>query len=421
MTEALSYNHDLRAAAARVDRALAQARIAGADLYPGLQAAFSSSRRKQNYIGLPIPGSAGTVRTTYATSYGVSLEAAWELDLWGRIRSGKSAASAEAQAGLADYRAARLSVAAQTVKAWFAAVEARRQWELSRETLGTYQETATRVRERYRRGVSSPAEMRRALSELAAAEADRDRRQRQYDAARRRLEVLLGRYPEAAVEPTRDLPPVPPPVPAGLPSTLVARRPDLAAAERRLAAADARLSQAKASLYPRISLTASGGTASNRLADLVDSGFSVWTLVGNLMQPLFQGGRLRAQVALSRADTRQALESFGSTLLRAYSEVEDALAAESLLAEEEENLREVAAQAEASRRAAEQSYRAGLVDNLTLLEARRGTLAAQARLLSARRARLDNRVNLHLALGGDFPAETQGVSALDSRKETQPQ
>jgi outer membrane protein TolC len=196
-----------------------------------------------------------------------------------------------------------------------------------------------------------------------------------------------------------------PSVPGDLPATLLARRPDLVAAERRLAAADKRVAEAKRSLYPRLSLTASAGTASQELEDLVDGDFSVWSLIGNLAAPLFQGGRLRANVALSRSRTEEAVALFADAALRAFAEVENTLTAEEHLAHRESHLAESAEQAEAARVVAEEQYRSGLVNYITVLESQRRALLARSELIAVRRARMDARVDLHLALGGGFTLE----------------
>jgi NodT family efflux transporter outer membrane factor (OMF) lipoprotein len=191
-------------------------------------------------------------------------------------------------------------------------------------------------------------------------------------------------------------------VPAGLPSELLERRPDLAAAERRLAATNMRVREAKSALFPRISLTASGGRTSSELEDLLSSQFNVWSLAGNLAQPLFQGGRLWANVQLNRARATEALEQYLQTVLQAFGEVETALAGERLLAEREATLRAATEQSIAARRLAEDRYRNGLEDFVTLLEAQRRALEAESQWITVRRMRIENRINLHLALGGGF-------------------
>ncbi len=412
VAEALARNHNLHASAARVRAAAARAKIAGAPLYPDAGGRVSGSRRKQNFIGLPIPGSGNGVLTSTSSSFGLSLDVSWELDLWNRLGAGASAALADAQAARADHRGARLSLAGQTAKTWFAAVEARRQVELSEATVRNFRTSSEVVRERYRRGLRHALDLRRALSDLAGAEAVLQQRLLILDATRRQLEVLLGRYPAAALTPGRTLPKLPEAIPAGLPANLVSRRPDLMAAERRLAASYARYKEARRALYPRISLTGSAGTSTRDLKDLLDGDFSVWNLAGNILQPLFQGGRIRGSIQLAASQSEQAVSAYVQSVLSAYAEVETALAAESLLARRQAALETATQQALAARRLAEDRYAGGLVDLNTMLDAQRGAYASESQLISVRRQRLENRVNLHLALGGGFPGPPRAAATI---------
>jgi NodT family efflux transporter outer membrane factor (OMF) lipoprotein len=396
---ALDNNRDLRAAAARVDQAVAQATIAGADLKPTVGFNVNGARGKQGFPGF---GGGGVFFTPTNTSYGASLDVSWEIDLWGRLAAGARAAVADLQAVEADYVGARLSLAGQVTKTWLAAAEAAQQVELSRRTVVSWRRASEQVRDRYESGVRSPLDLRLSLSNLANAEALLETRLRQQDLTIRQIELLLGRYPGRDIPEPVMMPDVPRTIPGGLPAELIARRPDLAAAERRLAAADQRLLVAKRSLYPRFSLTASGGTLSTQLGDLVDGDFSVWSIVGNLFQPIFQGGRLRAGVDFADAGTGAAVESYISAALVAYTEVESALAADAFLVKEDERLWEATRQAAAARRLAEERYGAGLEEYITVLESQRRELTAEATALSVRRQRLANRVDLYLALGGGY-------------------
>lgn len=400
--EALEGNQDLEGAAARVRRAAAQARIAGADLQPTVGATLNGSRRKQNFIGLPIPGSEGGVLSTTSTTLGVSLNVSWELDLWKRLGARAGAALADLQAAEADLAGARLSIAGQTVKAWFAATEAQQQVRLSEATVSSFRASTEQVRDRFEKGLRSSLDLRLSLANLAGAEAGLRQRRQQLDGTVRQLEILLGRYPGGMLETPTELPDTPPPIPAGIPAELVSRRPDLVAAERRLAAQNARLVAARRDLYPRLSLTASGGTSSKELADLIRGDFGVWSLVGNLFGPIFQGGRLRAAVSAADAGADEALGSYASSALWAYLEVESALTAEGLLREREQHLATAAEQSRAAERLAGERYRSGIEGFITVLESQRRAVQADSAWIAARRSQLENRVDLYLALGGGF-------------------
>jgi NodT family efflux transporter outer membrane factor (OMF) lipoprotein len=239
------------------------------------------------------------------------------------------------------------------------------------------------------------------------------------ESARHQLEILLGRYPAGKLTLGTTLPEPAGAIPAGLPSGLLERRPDLVAARRRLEAADWRVSEARAGLFPRISLTAAGGTSTEELSDLLDSDFKVWNLAANLAQPIFEGGRLRAGVDLSKAQTREALAAYQAAALRAFGEVETALGAERHLARREKELENAATQYGAALRLAKMRYDAGLDTFITYLDVQRRSLEVEVQWVSIRRARLDNRVDLHLALSGGFDP-VAGEHHSDSTHETNP-
>ena len=399
---ALEQNYDLRAAAARVEQAAADSRIAAAGLQPTVQAGLNGARRKQNFIGFPIPGSEDRVLTSVSTNYGVSIDLAWEADLWGRLRSGERAALADLQSRAADLRGAQLSIAGQTVKTWFAIAEAQQQLRLAEESVASFGTSSEQVRERFEQGLRPSLDVRLALSNLANAEALGAQRRQQLDATVRQLEVLMGRYAAGALSSPSTLPDTPPTIPGGLPAELVGRRPDLVAAERRIAAARERLNIARAELYPRLSLTGGTGTATSALGDLINGDFGVWSLLGNLLQPVFQGGRLRAGVDQAEARAAEQLAAYANTALQAFAEVETALAAEEFLSDRERHLATSVAQSRAAESLADDRYRTGLTDYVTVLESQRLALQAEGDLISARRQRLENRVDLYLALGGGF-------------------
>ena len=415
VARATEHNRDLHAAAARIDAAVAQARTAGADLLPSVSAALDAQRQRQVFVGLPIPGSGGVVSNTN-NRFGVALNLSWEADLWGRIRAGQAAANADIVATAADWAAARESLAAQTVRAFFASVEAAQQLELAERSAGSFSTTAEQVRTRFVRGTAPPLDLRLALGNKAAAEAAIRERTEQLERARRQLELLLGRYPSGrALEAETVLPTTLPPVPVGLPSTLLERRPDLVAAEQRLAATDHRLTASRRALLPRVSLTASGGTTSEDFEDLLDGDFLVWSVAGNLLQPIFEGGRLRADIQRSQARVAEAAANWESTILQAFTEVESALASERQAMERVRKLEELQTQQAAALRLAEDRYRRGLTDFLTVADSQRAALDAESRWLTARRQMIDVRIDLHLALGGGF--DTQEGTPLDTSPE----
>ena len=397
IAETLAHNPTLKGAAARIAQAEAQAVIAGADLYPHLAAGASGTKSKA------VSSSSGNI--SRPSRLGVSLELSWELDLWGRIRSGRLAALEDVYGARALWEASRLSLAGQTAKGWFLCIESWEQRKLASDTVENHRATADMVRERYKMGLSPALDLRLSLSNLARSRSILVIRRETYQRSLRQLEALLGRYPSGEVKTATRLPGLPAPVPAGLPSTLLSRRPDLASSKAKVYAAQARLAQAKAALLPRLSLTASGGASSPALSELVNLGANgFWNLVANLTAPIFQGGRLRAQVDLNKALEDESFAAYAATALTAFTEVEQALTAEQLLAERVMAVKTYADEARAARELAELRYQQGLIDFNTLLSTQRTDLEAQSSFLETRRVRLTNRVDLYLALGGGFTA-----------------
>ncbi len=408
VAKVLSENQDLKAARARLEVAEANARIVGADLYPQLQGGFSAQRDLQNFIGLPLPGAPpGSILSSRSNRFGLSLNLSWEIDLWGRIRAAKRAALADFEASAFDRATAELSLAGQAAKTWFALAEAHDQTALARSAIATFAKTEATIRERFEGGIDGngqnmASQLLLAGGDVATAKEQLAARQEIEGRIARLLETLAGDYPAGRAGNAAKLPERPGRVPSGLPATLLDRRPDLAAAERRIAAADQRLLEAKRALLPAISLTGSFGSASEDIGDLLSGDFSIWSVAGNVAQPILQGGRLRANIDRRGAETELAAAEFEKAALVAFAEVENALAAEKLLDRRVDALAEASRLAQEAYRRALEEFGLGTGDILTVLAAQQRLFASRSQWLTVRRERLDNRVDLHLALGGDF-------------------
>ncbi|VFM98944.1 MAG: efflux transporter, outer membrane factor (OMF) lipoprotein, NodT family [Candidatus Kentron sp. G] len=398
VAEALGKNFDLEAAAARVEAARASAKQEGAERLPDITAGFSASRTKQNTAGRSKSSSFGGIFNRFDLNANIG----WELDLWNRIDNTAKAAEAEAEASQADYRAARLALAANVAYAWFDTIEADRQLRLADKTVASFENTLKAIEQRYRLGIGAALDVRLARENLASARGQRHSRVRGRDVAIRSLEILLGRYPAGALNIQQGLPELGQAVPAGLPADLLNRRPDIAGANARLLATEHHLGAARANRLPTIGLTATGGTASDTLRNLLDWQSLVWSLVGDLSQPIWRGGRLSAEVALAEANRQEAWAEYTSVVLQALREVESALTAQVLLAEQQAALRAAEEEATAAVVLAQDQYRQGLSDIVTLLSTQRREFDAKSSLLDITKQRLHARIDLHLALGGGF-------------------
>ena len=250
-------------------------------------------------------------------------------------------------------------------------------------------------------GAGQPQDVYLAKADLAGAK----ERQRQalgaFTQSVRSIEVLLGRYPGAELEVPRVFVPTPPGIPVGIPSALLERRPDLIAAERRVASAFHRIDAAEAAKMPSVSLTASGGSPSSEMAELLGSG-NFFSLGANFVAPLDIGGGLQAQVEIETANQEAALASYGSIALNAFNEVESALTNESLLLQREGLLADAVGNNESALGITKTQYDVGQVDFLSVLQLQARTLNSQISLIRIKNARLAQRVDLHLALGGSF-------------------
>lgn len=409
---ALAHSPSLEAQQARLDAALAQARIAGAALEPQVGVGVSGARRKQNFIGLPVPGGDRVLSST-STSLGLSLETSWEVDLWGRARAGRRAARVGAHAAELELAAARLSIAGQTAKAWTALAAAGAQLDLAEGTAENRTLARQRIERRFELGVVGPLEARLARGREQLALANLAQTNAERDAAARQLEALLRVYPGARIT-AAELPELPPLASAALPAELVARRPDLQALEARLQAAGFSLLEARRSLYPALTLSGSVGRTASEVEDLLESDFDVWSLAGGLLRPLFQGGRLRAGVDLAEAQLDELVALYVQALLDAYREVETMLAADARLAEVEAALATAEQESRAAEALARREYEQGVSDYLTLLQSQRDHFEAASQRLALRAQRLTNRIDLHLALGDGLEA----VAALRGAEKT---
>lgn len=389
VSTALANNFELKVAAARVDAAKEQAIIAGVGRLPQLAFAPNYERADSGVLSPQV----GRFNALFSLG--------WEIDLWGRIKASQQAAQQEAGAVSADFQAARLSLAARTAQSYFALIEAKLQANVAEQSIKDRRIIVDLVRGRFNRGLTRGLDLRLVLTDLANAEAQLADARNQVQKNSRQLDLLLGRYPTNDNKPLAKSLPLPPPtLSAGLPSTLLERRPDLTAAFSRLRAMDSRVESAKKALLPRITLTASGGTSSPALSDLIDPRAAAWHLAMGLIQPLFTGGRLSSEIRLNEALMQEAFNQYQSTALNAFREVEQALASEQWLRAQEQALHEAVTQTQASRKLAVTSYQQGLIEILTLLDSYRSTLNAQSAHLSVQRQLLTNRIDLYLALGG---------------------
>jgi NodT family efflux transporter outer membrane factor (OMF) lipoprotein len=332
----------------------------------------------------------------------VGLFASWELDLWGRVRAERAATDLQYRATRLDADYARQSVAALVAKGWVLAIEARLAKARADDMRRATEKLAALAGERRRVGAGDESGVVQAAADVESARDAAQSLDLAYRNALRALEALLGRYPAAAVTVAAALPRWPGDVPAGLPSELLERRPDLVAAERRVAAAFYRTEESKAARLPRIALTANLTTLSSELFVLRSRDNPVLSAGGSLVQPIFLGGFLQAQVEARTAEQRAAIADYGKLSARVFGEVEGALAAGDAAARREDILQRSMRQNVRALELADVRYRVGSGDLRGVEQQQLALYSAQLALLRVQSERLVQRVNLHLALGGSF-------------------
>ncbi len=395
----LAGNLDLRAAWARIRQARAQAKKAGASLWPAVQVQGSVSRSHQAFLG---GGAFGNFSYT-TDQYSLSAAASYELDLWGKLRDQRSAAVLDWKASRMDMEAMAMSLAAQAADTWFQLKEARAQVELLGEQIRTSRELLDLVKRRFGQGLATALDVSQQRQQLAALLAQVPPVESRLEVLAHQLHILRGEPPrtEGGVPggegPLPDPPPLPP---TGIPADLLVRRPDVAAARLRLVAADHRLGAALASYLPSINLTPRTGYQAPNARDLFDNW--IWTLAAGFTAPLFEGGRIQAEVERSRAVKLERLQAFGKIFLQAMGEVEDALVRER---KQKEYLAALQRQMEAARSNLEEArsrYLHGLNDYLPVLAALSSYQQVQRAMITAKRQLLSYRIQLYRALGGDW-------------------
>ena len=391
---AVQRNYQLAQLAADVEAAQQAVIISGAPRLPELSLSFDPSRRRV------ISNQFGITRTSSNFELGVDL--GWEADVWGKLRDIEKQASLNLLAAQARYEDNRRRLAGRVARAWFNVVGAGELLVLLRERLANLEEDLDIIESAYNQGLTGALDIYLART-ITDQERARIAAQEQALAENRTaLQLLLGDYPDGSLETVKSLPVIEAPIPAGLPSELVGRRPDLQQAWMNLLAGDAAVAIAHKQRFPRITMVASANDVSSDLTSLLNGTTLAWSVLGNLTQPLFNAGRLKAQEQQARARLVQAENSYLERLYQAFSEVEDALSRNRSLQTRYRVTLAAEKNAVTGLTLAFEQYQRGLVPYTTVLEAQRRAFDIQSGVIELRNQLLQNRISLHLALGGNF-------------------
>ncbi len=392
VNEAMKKNPGLKIQQAQVEQARAFVSQAEAKLKPTI--GLSASARDTEYKGAVEKSSAG-------------LNVSWEADVWGRIRTGVAAKTENAQATEADFQFARQSLAASVADGWFMAITAKLQHQFAKEIAGLQQKNLQITKARQQIGQGSERDVHLAKGSLAAAKDAARSALSAYENSLRSLELLLARYPSAELKTADKLVAVPPPIPAGIPSKILERRPDLMAAEREVARAFYKEKEANLLHLPRF--TFSIGLGINSLNNAIAG------LAAGLFAPLYTGGTIEAEVQKATAEQKAAIAAYAQKALQAFKEVETSLAAEEHLAKREGYLNIKEKENKIAYQQTKKQYEIGQIPLLDVLTVQEKWIGAKIARLDISSKRLVNRVRLHLALGGSFEKPSTQAQATAAR------
>ncbi|MDG9852719.1 AdeC/AdeK/OprM family multidrug efflux complex outer membrane factor [Pseudomonas nitroreducens] len=406
----LENNRDLRVAALNIEAYRAQYRIQRADLFPAVDASFDGSRQRLP-ADLSQTGSS-MISSQYGATLGIT---SWEIDLFGRLRALRDQALEQYFATEEARRSTQTSLVANVANAYLTLRADQAQLQLTRDTLGTYQKSYDLTKRSYDVGVASALDLRQAQTSVESARATLAQYTRLVAQDQNALVLLLGSGLPADLPQGRGLgDELLATVPAGLPSDLLQRRPDILQAEHQLKAANANIGAARAAFFPNVSLTANAGTISPDLGGLFDGGSGTWLFKPSISLPIFNAGSLRASLDLAKVQKDINVAQYEKAIQTAFSEVADGLAARGTFNEQLQAQRALVEASSEYYRLADKRYRTGVDNYLTLLDAQRSLFSAQQQLISDRLNQLTSEVNLYKALGGGWQATAAQAKPISS-------
>jgi NodT family efflux transporter outer membrane factor (OMF) lipoprotein len=394
--EALANNYSLAQEQARLYQAEQSVIITRANRFPTLDVSIDGSRRgSEDSLGV----------STTTQSFDAAVDGRWDADLWGRLNKQQQAAQLELEARRAGLQLAERNLAARTAGAFFDVMQAKQLLEVARRRLDIAEESHDIVASGYRQGLNSALDLYLARNQVERDEAGYAQQEQTYSESVADLQLALARYPDGRLEIDGELPVITDPLPAGLPSELLTRRPDVQEAWLNLLAADADLASSHKARFPNLSLVGSSGITSLEFSDLLDSDNSFWSLAGGITQPLFNAGRLKALEDQAAARVQLVEQQYLQLVYRAFADVENAISRATSLQQRYESFQDAETNSRAALELALEQYQRGLVDYTTVLVSQRQAFDAEATVVQLRNQLLQNRISLYLSLGGEFSTE----------------
>ncbi len=393
VVEAINNNFTLQQERARLESSQQAVIIARANRFPGIDLSLGGSRR----------GSEDFAGTRVVTeSFDASVSGSWDVDLWRRLSKQQQAAQLELAAQRARLQSAERNVAANAARRLFAVLESAQLMQVAQRRLDNAIASHDIVSSGYRQGLNDALDLYLARNQLERQRANFAQQQQAQLEAVADLQLVLARYPDGSLQIDSELPVISTPIPAGLPSDLLTRRTDIQEAWLNLLAADADLAAAHRARFPRLVLVGSSGLVSDEFSELLDNGASAWSVALGLTQPLFDAGRLKALQEQALFRVRIAEKQYLDLVYQAFADVENAISRAASLEQRYESLLEAEKNSRAALELALEQYQRGLVAYTTVLESQRQAFDAEATVVQLRNQRLQNRINLFLALGGEF-------------------
>lgn len=402
VAKALKNNPDLLSSAGQLKNAIEQVTVTGSRLWPQLNLNFNSSDAQQSAASATGGLTQDAEDTTRIQSIGGTLNVSWEADVWGKLSQRKKAAALGAKAQAELYKAAELSLVANVSRAWYNLATNKLQLDLAQQRLSSFQNTSKLIEENYQRGLRSAldvylsrTDVQRQISSLADSKFN-------YIQALRALKTLLGEYPNASMEFNVNLPELQNSVSTGLPAELLTRRPDVKASQLNYEAQIANAKAAHRDRLPSLNFSGSIGESRDTFNKVFDSDNMARRILASLTQPIFAAGALKAQEQRAFNNAEIAYANMLQTTLNAFEEVENSLSREALLIEQHTAIKEAVKLAQGGLDLALDRYQSGIENYTTVLQSQRSLFDSLSNELNLRNALLQNRIGLHLALGGDF-------------------
>ncbi|OUS72544.1 RND transporter [Pseudoalteromonas sp. A601] len=393
--QALKHNQSILQASYDVAIKEQQLVATGAALWPSLDLSTRTSRSKDNR---PV---------SYNNASSADLALSYEVDLWGKLSAAERQANLEYLAEKANFEQSRQQLVADVVSGWFNVITAQQLLELYQQREKIAEQNLAIIESGYRQGLNEALDVYLTRNELNTERSNIAEQQATLTESIRTLERLTGEYPKGALSIDADLPLLDKPIPKGLPSELITRKPDLMASWYQLLSTDAGLAYAHKQRFPSLNLTASLGDSTDKMSDLFSPSSLAWSLVGSIAMPIFDGGRLAANEEQARLTVKRQEQIYLETLYDAFGDVENAITQEVSLQQRYEKTLEAQTNAIAAEQLSFEQYQSGLVDYTTVLDAQDRSFTAQNSVINIKNQLILNRIKLHIALGGDFSEPNQ--------------